>query len=430
MSAFPNDFLWGAVCAAYPTEGALFDSDWWRWEQRPGRIVDGSDSKVAADHFARFEDDFDLARKLGHRAHCFNIEWSRVQPTPDAFDEGALSHYAAVFDALHARGIEPICALHHVTNPTWFVDRGGWIWRGAVAAFERYARRIADVLASKCRWWVPIVEPMNTVSNAYIERRWPPTVSNPLRACRALGAMTRAHVAAYRAIRDCRPEARVGVAIRVRAFAPHDSDSPWDVRAVEREERRCNRLLIEGLAQGRLPWFAGGPKFDAGCFDFVSVAFHGQQTVHFDPRRPTRLFCRRTAPTAAPWRFVELLSELAAYNAPLLVAGDGVATNDDADRRRQLLDDVTVIDYCLQKGIDVRGYLHYALLDGFEWTRGLAARCGLVHVARDTLARTPNPSAYLLKDVIENGAIRPGTIARFCPDWAPPVLNDAGEEGR
>jgi beta-glucosidase len=68
----------------------------------------------------------------------------------------------------------------------------------------------------------------------------------------------------------------------------------------------------------------------------------------------------------------------------------------------------------------VRGYLHRSLLDGFEWDRGYGARYGLVHVGRTSMARTPNTSAYLYKDIAASGGIRSGALARFSPDWQPP----------
>ena len=61
-----------------------------------------------------------------------------------------------------------------------------------------------------------------------------------------------------------------------------------------------------------------------------------------------------------------------------------------------------------------------SLLDGFEWDRGYSARYGLVHVGGGSMARTPNTSAYLYKDIAASGGIRKGALARYCPDWDPP----------
>ncbi len=70
------------------------------------------------------------------------------------------------------------------------------------------------------------------------------------------------------------------------------------------------------------------------------------------------------------------------------------------------------------EGFDLRGYFHRALLDGFEWERGYTRRYGLVHVDRESLSRTPNPSAFLYKELCRTGTISPGAVARYCPEAA------------
>jgi beta-glucosidase len=44
----------------------------------------------------------------------------------------------------------------------------------------------------------------------------------------------------------------------------------------------------------------------------------------------------------------------------------------------------------------VDGYIHWSLLDNFEWLEGYQPTFGLVEVDRQTQARTPKPSAYWL----------------------------------
>ena len=50
-------------------------------------------------------------------------------------------------------------------------------------------------------------------------------------------------------------------------------------------------------------------------------------------------------------------------------------------------------------GVPVLGYLHWSLLDNFEWTSGCAPTFGLVAVDRATFKRTPKPSAYHLGSI-------------------------------
>ena len=55
-------------------------------------------------------------------------------------------------------------------------------------------------------------------------------------------------------------------------------------------------------------------------------------------------------------------------------------------------------------GIDVRGYLHWSLLDNFEWGHW-EPTFGLIAVDRETFARTPKPSLAWLGQVAQRNAL-------------------------
>ena len=60
---------------------------------------------------------------------------------------------------------------------------------------------------------------------------------------------------------------------------------------------------------------------------------------------------------------------------------------------------------CLDDGIDVRGYVHWSLLDNFEWIFGFGPKFGLVAVDRETQKRTVKPSAILLGNIAKNNSL-------------------------
>ena len=53
------------------------------------------------------------------------------------------------------------------------------------------------------------------------------------------------------------------------------------------------------------------------------------------------------------------------------------------------------------KGVDVRGYFVWSLLDNFEWSYGYERRFGIVHVDYDTQVRTKKHSAYAVQQFLE-----------------------------
>jgi beta-glucosidase len=81
---------------------------------------------------------------------------------------------------------------------------------------------------------------------------------------------------------------------------------------------------------------------------------------------------------------------------PILVTENGIATAKDDKRIAFMESALREVQACLAEGIDVRSYLHWSLLDNFEWAFGYAPTFGLVAVDRETFVRHPKPSAAWL----------------------------------
>ena len=115
MFKFPKGFLWGAATSSHQVEGCN-RNDWSEWEQNsskskvqsaksknwPDYILDKYPNPLqeenyisgkACDHYNRYEKDFDIAKSLGHSAHRFSIEWSRIEPEEGKFNQDEIEHY-------------------------------------------------------------------------------------------------------------------------------------------------------------------------------------------------------------------------------------------------------------------------------------------------------------------------------------------------
>jgi len=118
---FPKGFLWGTATAAHQIEGNNTNSDWWEWEQKGGGV---EPSGIACDSYNRYEEDFTLAKNLGHNAHRLSIEWARIEPLEREFSKQETDHYRKVLESLKDKNIKSFVTLHHFTNPLWFAKKG------------------------------------------------------------------------------------------------------------------------------------------------------------------------------------------------------------------------------------------------------------------------------------------------------------------
>jgi beta-glucosidase len=406
---FPAGFLWGSATSAHQVEGDNRHSDWWAWEQA-GRVKEPSG--LACDHYRRFAQDFDLAAALGHNAHRFSVEWSRIEPAEGQWDDAALAHYVEVVRALRARHLEPIVTLHHFTNPQWLLAQGGWTNPIVVERFARYARTVAGALGEAVRYWIPINEPMVYVRMHYIQGLGPPGARDLKQGLRVAEHLIRAHAAAYHVLHDARrtdqAPPHVGTAHHIPAFRPCRRWWPPDRWATRVTDGLFNRAMLEALTAGRwsVPGVGAWRLPDAqATLDFLGVNFYGRQFIHWAPgigRWPAetcdpghhREVTERTSLgwDVSPEAFGEVLVDYQRMGLPIFVTENGTYMTDDAQRWRFILRHVQAMARAVQRGARVIGYLYWSLLDNFEWAEGFGPRFGLVEVDYATQRRTVRES--------------------------------------
>ena len=81
---------------------------------------------------------------------------------------------------------------------------------------------------------------------------------------------------------------------------------------------------------------------------------------------------------------------------PILVTENGIATKDDNKRIEYIRRALNGVKECKDDGISIMGYLHWSLLDNFEWQEGVEKTFGMVAVDRATQERRPKPSLAFL----------------------------------
>jgi len=423
---FPSGFLWGAAGSAHQVEGNNRLNDWWRFEQQPGKIADGRVSGLACRHYELFDQDFARAAADHHGAHRFSIEWSRIEPERGRIDAREVDHYHAVLASLKRHGLVPLVTLHHFTNPLWIADQGGWENRDTIERFVEFARFCAREYGGEVDWWCTVNEPEVYAFRGWSEGVWPPAVHDESRALTVIAHQLEAHGRAYRVLHaEDRADADGdGVAARV-GFAKHYTQlepmRPWNpidhlqafferrvfIEAVE-------RAAVDGVIDLSIP---GANRIHRelpelkDALDFYGLNYYTRWMVRSLTATPH--VARRDVPRNDlgwelwPEGLERALVDAGRFGKPVLVTENGVADSRDRIRPGMLVAFVEAMHQAIERGVRVLGYLHWSLLDNFEWSDGFEGRFGLyaVDFERDERPRTRRGSAEVFARIARANAL-------------------------
>ena len=427
---FPRNFYWGTASAAYQVEGGNTNSMWWIWE-REGHVNPGDSAAIACDWWGgRAEEDFDRMALTHQNMHRLSLEWSRIEPDPAFWDEDALAKYRGWMQALRERGITPMVTLHHFSDPIWLAEKGGWENDETPRLFERYVRKVARVLGDLVEFWCTINEPNVYVSLGYIEKGFPPGKENFNAGFRAYANLLRGHALAYQTLKSLRPGSSVGWAHHVRGFSPARPDSRLDTWVAGQQDRLFNRLWPEALRTGRM-MMPVGPAVHLrevkDTFDWFGINYFSRDLVSFDLRRPRRLFGMQSyGPddvlsdsgfiALAPEPLFDFLRWARGYGKPIFITENGVCDQADTLRPRYLLEHLRQVWRAVNFNWQVLGYLHWTLVDNFEWERGWTQRFGLWELDLETGERHKRRSAELFAEVCHESALSSDMVRRYAPE--------------
>jgi len=402
-AATGGGFLWGAATAAHQVEGNNVASDIWLLEQvRPTLFAEPSGD--ACDSLHRWREDIAIVRALGLNCYRFSVEWARIEPAEGQISQAYLDHYARMIAHCRDSGIRPVVTLHHFTSPRWFSARGGWEQPDApdrFAAFvDRVARRMGDGIdhavtfnepnLGKLGEWsaTPMSEAVRRRMRAMLAAAAKASGSDRFSLLNAgdpdamIAPVIAAHRLARAALKAVRGDLPVGMSLAI----PDDQPAGAGSRI---EEKR--RAVYE-------PFFAAAREDD-----FIGVQTYSRSRIGPDGALPPPDGAERTQ--TGDEYYPQAIGNSIRYahratEKPVLVTENGIATADDAQRARFIPAAIASVDAARRDGVPVLGYIHWSLLDNFEWFAGYGPKFGLVAVDRQTFARTVKPSAHVYADIV------------------------------
>ena len=443
-TGFPENFLWGAATSAYQIEGSpLADgagpSNWHRFSHTPGRTHQGETGDVACDHYRRYREDVELMKWLGLGAYRFSLSWSRILPDGTGrTNPKGLDFYARLIDLLLGRGIQPLVTLYHWELPAALDDRGGWLNPDIVHWFADYAETAFRAFGDRVPMWTTLNEPWVVADAGYLHGVHAPGHRSVAETPVVAHHLLCAHGAAVRVYRTGWKQ-RIGLVVNLEPKYPA-SEAPEDLAAVERADAYMNRQYLDPVLLGRYPealskiFGAAWPAFPARDLelihqpiDFLGINYYTRSVVRNDPDSPpVRASAVRQAGstyTATGWEvhppgLTRVLKWVKEHygDLPLYITENGAAFDDPPRVVGARIEDPARVHYyrehllaareAIRRGVDLRGYFAWSLLDNYEWSQGYSKRFGLVHVDFQTQRRTPKASAHYYRDVIRsNGAV-------------------------
>ena len=390
-----RDFLWGVASAGFQCEGHALDSNWTRYV---AKNPDYDPYRNAVDFYSRYPADIALAAQLGVRVYRISIEWSRIQPHPDTWDEAGFAFYDHVVDTITAHGMRPMLTLDHWVYPGWVADRGGWANPDMSALWLTNARKVVDRYASRNPLWVTFNEPafyiVNELTNGGLSADRVPMMQQQL---------ARAHNNIYDHIHQRRPGARVtsNVAYTVGTAEPVVNDPMLDAIAA---------------------------KLDYIGIDYY-YGYSPQSVLTTSPGDFKKLWNQPLQPEGIYYALEYYARRFP--GKPLYIVENGMPTYNGQPRadRYTRADDLRDTVYWLQRakadGTPLIGYNYWSITDNYEWG-SYAPRFGLytVDVLTDpALTRRPTDAVPAYSAITRAGGVSVG----YRPTRAPAAcaLGDA-----
>lgn len=435
---FPGDFLFGVATASFQIEGASKEdgrkpSIWDAFSNMPGRVFGRHNGDIACDHYHRWEEDLDLIKAMGVTGYRFSIAWPRIIPEGTGrINEQGLDFYDKLVDGLKARGIKAFATLYHWDLPLALMGDGGWTGRSTAYAFQRYAKVVMDRLGDRLDAVATFNEPWCSVWLSHLYGIHAPGEKNMDAALHALHYTNLAHGLGMEAIRQVAPHVPAGIVINAHETIA-SSDSAADQAAAERAFQFHNGVFFGPIFQGAYPadfleaFGSRMPKIEDGDMETIALKLDWWGLNYYTPMRvaddPTTGAAFPATVGAPPvstvktdigWEvYAPALGTLVEglykrYELPACyITENGACYNmepengeiDDQPRLDYYAEHLAVVADLIAKGIPMRGYFAWSLMDNFEWAEGYRMRFGLVHVDYETQARTIKKSGKWYRDL-------------------------------
>uniref|UniRef100_A0A7C5RIU3 Glycoside hydrolase family 1 protein n=1 Tax=Fervidobacterium thailandense TaxID=1008305 RepID=A0A7C5RIU3_9BACT len=445
---FPKGFMFGVSMSGFQFEMGWGDerdldpnTDWFVWVREPGNLVNGVVSgdlpEFGVGYWLNYEKVHKLAVEFGMDTIRIGIEWSRIFPNstesvdiqdPDFLrkldalaNSAAVEHYRRIMEDIKSKGLKLFVNLYHFTLPLWIhdpvavhygkpTDRLGWVSKKTVHEFAKYVAYVAWKYGDIVDIWSTMNEPHVVSQLGYftVSAGFPPAYFNPDWYILATKHLAMAHNLAYDNIKRFSNKP-AGV---IYSFTWYDTLKP-DTQEIFDEAMYLTNWFYMDMVKDKLD-YVGVNYYTRAVIEKVERPLViGDFNVHWRILKGYGYTCDEggIALSGRPasdfgWEmypeglYYVLKAVAERYSKPIIVTENGVADWNDRIRSLYLISHLYYVERALEEGLDVRGYLHWSIVDNYEWAKGYSKRFGLAWTNFETKTFHPRPSMYVFRDII------------------------------
>ena len=382
---FPTNFQWGASTASTQCEEQgdhAGDHSWSRSYLDEHEKADLQAPQFVCKSWEHWQDDIDKVKHLGCNSYRCSIAWNRIQPTETTFDQDAINHYVQVAHYCKQQNIKMMCCLHHYADPVWFLEKCGFSQEENLALFTTYCEKMHEALHEYVNQWIVFSQPVAYALKGYKVAMQPPFLKDSGCEDTVMLNMFKTHIAVYDMMHAHyeknktgeKPE--VGLCHQIVQMKAANPYNPLDILVAQCADRLNNQTILrtftDGHFQSLLPMIDIAYLSEAPTkFDFFALSYYAPRFFSGIQSTPAQvsdelisLDAFRTIDTLGMY---DAIVQASKFGKPVYVVENGINPKNEAQRELLLNSYLSAISQAITDGYDVRGYLHWTLMDNYEW---------------------------------------------------------------
>ncbi|OGY85812.1 MAG: hypothetical protein A2233_04440 [Candidatus Kerfeldbacteria bacterium RIFOXYA2_FULL_38_24] len=446
---FPQSFIFGVSDADLQVIGEanvkMEESEQSMWQYFS--VHKGIDTPAhGIDRYNKWQEDVLIMKDMGLKHYRTSVAMNRILQKNGSINFEALKWYKKYFSYLKKQDIHIYTTLYHWELPQFLAAKGGWTNRETISWFQKHAKAVVENLGEYIDEFFLLNEPWVCSFLAYYHGIHAPGEHSLKLTLQAMHNMLVAQGVVCRDILSIDKNAKVGT---VMVLHPSYSltQKKEDILAAKYYDENRNIWFMDAMYLGKYPelmmkkYGDNLPHIEDGDMEKIKIGhllytlginyYHGQ-IVSYDSESELG-FKQHTLPGSITndldWPVVippvyqqglyDILNQIYyQYKSHglkrIYVTENGFAQETQWNGKDKIIDDHRRINYlynhiiqvqdAIKKGVPVKGYFVWTLMDNYEWDHGYSPRSsfGLIHVDRKTMKRVWKRSAHWYKNVINS----------------------------